>query len=463
LSIYKPCDIRGHYCTELGPDLYRRWGQVLGGQLPPGAKFVAGGDVRMSTPELLAGLVEGLCRAGLDVVDLGCLPTPMIYYARRRLAAAGCAVVTASHNPPDFNGLKWMVGDRPPTEEDVRLLERGAGNGSDRQKGRKRTHPRTLDVTFDYVAWLQELWAEARAASCHVVLDPMYGCWSGRARRYLHAVFPPMMISTIRDEPDPVFGGHSPDCSRHELLEDLADAIFRERADLGIAFDGDGDRVAFVDDQGGILTAEEATWVLLQSFGTSLAGKPFVYDLKFSDRISDAAEGLGAIPAPERSGHAFIRARMLETAAPFGAEVSGHYFFGELAGGDDGLVAACRMIAFLARSGKPLSEWRRECPAIHVTPDLRLPIDPAQAESLIEEVRETWSQYPQSTIDGVRVNFPDGWALVRTSVTEPLVTCRFEAGNAKKLDRLVRRFCNALPTVGEDLWARYEETAGYAG
>lgn len=458
MSIYKPCDIRGHYCTELTPELYRRWGRALGSRLRPTTKFVVGGDVRLSTRELQAGLVEGLCEAGLDVVDLGCLPTPMIYYARRRLSAGGCAVVTASHNPPDFNGLKWMLGDGPPDAEQTALLRRGAEEPKKVPlKGRKRTQARSLDVTYDYVAWLQETWADARAASCHVVLDPMRGCWAERARRYLHAIFPPMMISAIHDEQDPVFGGRPPDCARAELLGELTEAVDHQRADLGIAFDGDGDRVAFVDNQGNVLTAEEATWVLLQSYGKRLKRQPFVHDLKFSDRIAEAARKLGAEPLAERSGHTFLRARMLASGAPFGAEVSGHYFFGELGGGDDGLFAACRMVALLAESGKTLAQWRRRCPAVHITPDLRLPVEGEEAQALIDGVRQTWRQYPQDTTDGVRIDFPEGWALVRASVTEPAMTCRFEAKDAGKLDRLVRRFCTSLPKMGEDLWERYED------
>lgn len=461
MSIYKPCDIRGHYCTELTPKLYHRWGRALGSRLKPGAKFVVGGDVRFSTPGFQAALVEGLCEAGLDVVDLGTLPTPMIYYARRRLAAEGCAAVTASHNPPDENGLKWLLGDVPPEAEQSEWLRRGAESPRKVSlRGRKKTRPRALDVSFDYVAWLQETWVDARAASCHVVLDLMHGCWAGRARRYLHAVFPGVMISTLHDEPDPVFAGRAPACSRPDLLEGLAEAVFRERAALGVAFDGDGDRAALVDDQGAVLTAEEAAWTLLQSYGKRLKGRPVICDLRFSDRIAEAARKLGAEPVAERTGHAFVRAKMRETGAPFGAEVSGRYFFGELGGGDDALLAACRMIAFLHESGKPLSRWRRRAPAVHVTPELRLPVAAGEAEGLIAAAIAAWPQYPQRTLDGVRIDFPEGWALLRASVTGRDVTCRFEARDPKKLDKLVRRFCRSLPARGEEFWEQYQTSAG---
>jgi len=462
VSIYKPCDIRGSADGELTPDLYRRWGLALGQQVEPSEKFVVGGDVRDSTPAFQAGLVRGLCETGLDVVDLGMLPTPMIYYAKRRLAAAGCAIVTASHNPPEVNGLKWMIGNRPPTEKDVRTLKRGAEAAPRKRKSRTPTDPRSLDVTFDYVAWLQETWLNVPAVRRPIVLDGMHGAWACRARRYLQAIFPHSVFSAIHDAPDGLFGGLSPDCSHPESLADLGEAVYRERALLGIAFDGDGDRVAFVDDEGTPLSAEEATWVLLQSFRKEIAGKPFVYDLKFSDRVPEAARELGADPIVERSGHTFIRNRMLQTGAPFGAEVSGHYFFGDLAGGDDGLFAACRMIAYLANCAKPLSQLRRKCPRVYVTPDLRVRVKARYRQTVVRGVRDAWSKYPQSEVDGVRVRFPDGWALVRNSVTEPALTFRFESRTWNGLAKLVSNFCDSLPEVGDALWASYEDAMGIA-
>jgi phosphomannomutase/phosphoglucomutase len=468
LSIYKPCDIRGRVADELRPELYRSWGLALGRQLEPKAKFLVGGDLRGSTPQYLAALVDGLCHAGLDVVELGTLPTPMVYYAGGRVRAAGCAIVTASHNPASVNGLKWVLGGRPPTAEQVELLRQEAEAGDPPPSDRPRSFPRPLDVSLDYLAWIQDAWMNAREARLRVVLDPNYGCWAARARRYLQAVFPHCLFSTIHDRPDARFGGRIPDCSSPALMQELSDAVYQERAHVGIAFDGDGDRVGFVDDQGAPLTAEEATWVLLQSLGPELAGHPFVYDLKFSDRIPEAAAELGAEPLVERSGHAFLRTRMLQTEAMFGAEVSGHYFHRALGGDDDGLFTACQMIAYLARSGATLSQLRRRSPPVFVTPDLRVDVEPGRRGEVIELVRAAWSHYPQTTLDGVRVSFPDGWALTRSSVTESAMTFRFEATDGNKLLEIVRSFCGPLGDVGEQLWDAYEaslvgEAACHAG
>jgi phosphomannomutase / phosphoglucomutase len=466
VSIYKPCDIRGEAATELSPALYEAWGRALGRQLPPSAKFVVGGDVRESTPPFLAALIDGLCQAGLNVVDVGLMPTPMIHYAKRRLHADGCAIVTASHNPATINGLKWMLGDRPPTPDDVTALQRAVeSSAADAGQGRGegdpgRSEPRTLDISFDYVACLQETFVDSLTAQQHIVVDPMFGCWAGKARRYLHAIFPQCLFSTVHDAVDARFDGRTPDCSRQQNLDELCEAVYRERAYLGVAFDGDGDRVALVDNEGVALRAEEAAWVLLKCLGKELDGERFVHDVKFSDRIPEAARRLGAEPLVERSGHAFIRTRVRNTAAVFGAEVSGHYFYRALEGGDDGLYTACLVIAHLARSGQSLADLRRGCPPVYMTPDLRLTVAPDVQAKIIEQIRAAWQGFPQQTIDGVRIDTPGGWALVRSSVTEPALTFRFEGLDWPALDDLVERFCDRMPEYGDELWIHFKSAMG---
>ncbi len=500
MSIYKPCDVRGRVADELSPELYRDWGRVLGGQIEPPGPLVVGGDVRESTPEFLAALVDGLAAAGVTVLNLGLCPTPMIYFAKEHFAAGACAIVTASHNPASINGLKWMMGDRPPAEEDVQRLAceteslddapgsplkevhpgipsrvpgvelRGTSNEPpERNKlgarcarpqapgGSSAGNVRQVDVSTEYRAMLVETHARTRRpVELHVVLDPMHGCWATRAKPLLEAVFPRARFTAIHDTPRGDFGGHGPDCSRAARLAELCQAVTEQDADLGIAFDGDGDRVAFVDGGGVALSPEEATHALLHGFGTELSEQPFVFDLKFSHCIAETAAMLGAEVVAERSGHAFIRRCMLRTDALFGAEISGHYFYRALAGGDDGLYTACRLLAQMARTGKSLAELRGNCPAVYLTPDLRVSIAAGARQSIIEQVRAAWSDYPQSTIDGVRVAFDDGWALIRASVTEPALTFRFESIDQPSLDSLVRRFCDKLPEVGEELWGKYE-------
>jgi phosphomannomutase len=460
VSIYKACDIRGEVAEELNPELYHRWGYALGMQIKRDEKIVVGGDNRCSTPDYLEALIEGLSKAGVDTVNLGQLPTPMIYHAKRRLKAAACAIVTASHNPVFVNGLKWMIGDRPPAPGDVEAMRRSVENASS-QNHRTRRPPRTLDISFDYVANLQETWLDAMNSQLHLVIDPMHGCWAGRGRRYLHAIFPQCLFSTIHDTPEENFGGQAPDCSQPALLHELGEAVYRERAHAGLAFDGDGDRLALVDEHGSPLSGEETAWILLDSFGEQIRGRRFVHDLKFSERLIERARELGAEPVAERSGHAFIRAKMVGTGALFGAEVSGHYFFESLGGGDDGFYTACRLIAYLSRTGAPLSKLRRNCPTIYISPDLRLYVPREVQAEILENVQTAWEPFEQTTLDGIRIATPSGWILVRPSVTEEALTFRFESIDWPALDDLVERFSDSLPDeLGEELVNHYAAAMG---
>jgi phosphomannomutase / phosphoglucomutase len=462
VSIYKPCGIRGDAASELNAGLYRRWGLALGLELEPNAKFVVGGDIRDSTPEFLAAFMDGLCQAGLDVVDLGQLPTPMIYYARHRLNADGCAVVTASHYPANINGLRWMIGNRPPMPDDVYTLQIAAESPASKKSARRRTEPRSIDISFDYVANLQETWVDAMGSQLHIVIDPMHGSWAGKARRYLHAIFPQCLISAINDTPDPTFDGQAPDCSRWQQLHNLCDAVYRERAHLGIAFDGDGDQLALVDNQGMPLTGEETAWLFMESLGKAMHNEQFVYDLRFSDRVGERAKQLGAEPLVERSGHAYIHKRMIATGALFGAEISGHYFFRAMEGGDDGFYAACRMIAFLAQSDKTLAQWRWECPPVYITPELHINMPLESQARIMEKIRHEWSSFTQQGTDGLRVDTPGGWFLARGSATESALSFRFESLDWSALDHLVQRVCDTLPELGKELWRHYIADMGMA-
>lgn len=454
MGVYKQTEICGDV-AELSPAAYQRWGRALGRQLPPRGKFVAGGDVRASTPAFLAALIDGACEAGLDVVNLGQLPTPMIFYAKRRLHAEGCAIVTASHNEASMNGLQWMLGDRPPVPGEIVALEHsGEKPGGDGQR-RAATTPRELDVSFDYVACLQETFAECLGIQRHIVLDPMHGAWAEKVRRYMHAIFPQCLFTTIDDDIDPGFGGRTPDCSRPHELMDLCEAVYRERAHLGIAFDGDGDGLALVDNEGVALSADETAWVLLHCLGDELRGERFVHDLKLSDRLIETARQFGAEPLAEHSGYTFFRRRMLDSDAMFGAEVSGHYFHRALEGGDDGLYTACLVIDYLARTNSSLADLRRTCPPIYVTPDLRVSVPIEKQRTLLDKIRTAWSQFPQTSIEGVRIDMPGGWALAVDSTVDPEMTFRFEGLDWHALDDLVERFCDGLHEIGDELWTRY--------
>ena len=456
MSVYKACDIRGHALEELTPHMYRNWGRSLGRKIVPGSTFVVGGDVRPSTGPFLAALIEGLYTAGMQVVDLGIVPTPMVYFAGRHLRARGCAIVTASHSPPAINGLKWMVGTLPPDEAEVLEMRQNIHATAAYKDENSPGNYQKLDIDSVYTPWLQQAWDGREADSgSPIVVDPGNGSWAGRCLPCLEQVFPHLSFRGIHDRPDGTFPERNPDCARPAYLEELAGLVSQLQADLGIAFDGDGDRVAFVDNEGKVLTTEEAIWVLLCSFGDELYGKPFIGDIKLSQHIAECARRLGAVPQVQRSGHAFIRTSMIQEGARFGAEFSGHYFYSELQGGDDGLFTACRMIDYLAKSGKSLAALRRECPQITMTPDLRLRVEEGRQDEVLRQVGRKFSQYPQNFIDGVKIEFPDGWGLFRKSVTEAVISCRFEALDGKSLEQIVGEACRGLGDLGRNLWEEY--------
>jgi phosphomannomutase/phosphoglucomutase len=317
-------------------------------------------------------------------------------------------------------------------------------------------HP--YDISAEYCTWLRGIpFFHGVKPSFHILIDAGNGCWSQRAAAYAKAVFPHLRIETIHDIADGRFPNRSADVAKPEYLIKLREMVIESGADLGIAFDGDGDRVAFVDEKGHALSAEETTWVLLLSFWDGLRDRAFVYDIKFSDHMAEGARALGGEPQVERSGHAFIRRRMMDEGGIFGAEISGHYFYGDLNGGDDGLYSALRMIAHLAFAEQSLAALRNTCPLIAMTPDLRLPCDATMQEAILDQVRAAFADCPQTTIDGIRIDFPDGWALVRRSVTEPALTFRFEGKDDKSLDRLVREFCDRVPAAGNGLAKQFRK------
>lgn len=443
MSIYKPCDIRGP-SSEFSPELYHAWGLSLGLELPEGSPFVIGGDVRLSTPAFLNALADGLVASGMHVVNIGIQPTPIIYFQKRFLKAPGCAIVTASHHPPAHNGLKWMIGTLPPTEEDVTRLKESAQS----RKLRGRHPGRVVCISpTEYGSWLRARFATTSVHTrVRVVLDPGNGCWAAHGQQYVQNAFPKSCLLSIHSTPDGLFPNRDPDCAQRENLTRLCESVLANHSDMGVAFDGDGDRVAFVDNEGTALSPEEAAWILIQSFGASFLERKFVHDIKFSDRVGDAVRALGGTPIAERSGHAFIRTRMIRETALFGAEISGHYFYDELEGGDDGLFTACRLLEYLGETGLSLADLRRTCPHVYLTPDIRLQVFP-DPRAFLQQVRTAFADFPQSYVDGVRVDFPQGWALVRASVTEDKVTLRFEGDSEPGLKGVVQLFAERMPEV----------------
>lgn len=440
MSIFKDCDIRGIYNTEINEERAYSIGRGLAAMLPPGGEIRVGGDVRLSTPSLKESLIAGLVRGGARVADLGVIPTPVLYYALSGSSASAGATVTASHNPPEYNGIKFMLGHEPVTRRTIDALEeivsRGAfvdGAGSVAR----------LDVLPAYLASLSKRFGAKRPLK--VVVDAGNGAMSTVAPGAFRSAG--YRVIELFCEPDGAFPNRGPNPADSSVLTALCERVVLEQADFGVAFDGDGDRAAFVDEKGRCIHNEKALILFVKKL-LSEQPTPVVFDQKSSSAVRDAILSMGGAPIAEKSGHAFIKKRFLDLGAAVAGEASGHFFFGDL-GYDDGLYAALLMAELLCASDKPLSAMADEIILPPITPDLRFFCPYAQQGDTLcrfEAFCETLHA-KISKLDGVRAELPDGWMLLRKSVTAEQMTLRIESRTEALLAERLRAIQAIIPEI----------------
>ncbi|MEN6478698.1 MAG: phosphomannomutase/phosphoglucomutase [Anaerolineales bacterium] len=441
MSVWKSCDIRGVFGTELDTAFATRLGRAIGARTM-GETVLVAGDVRPSTGLLKPALIAGLVASGARVLDAGIVPTPAFYHAKRRLGAACGVMVTASHNPAVYNGFKIELGALPITEEELAELRAAVERDSWSPAPGGSVEP--VDALGPYQHMLIEAFPPLKRQ--RVVVDAGNGCMS--------TVAPPLLaelgidVQPLFSEPDGTFPHRSPNPADARNLVALSEAVRAAGAELGLAFDGDGDRVAVVDGAGQMQPADRVFVLLVQRALRTRPGAPIVYDLKSSAVVPEAIVAAGGRPCPERSGFAYIKRRLWSEGAPLAGEVSGHYFFGEL-GGDDALYAACALLAELDARGQTLDEALAGVPRYPITPDIRVACPPERARAIIAELAAAYADHPLDRLDGVRIEFGDGWALARESVTEPLITLRFEAHTPERLAAIQREVRAASPLLQE--------------
>jgi phosphomannomutase / phosphoglucomutase len=455
---WKPCDLRGPYPDSVSPDLFRDIGGAVATLLDPVARVVVAGDFRSSTPTLKHALSEGLLRSGADVLDAGQLPTPIAYFAAEQANAGAMLMVTASHNPPAHNGLKLMLRSTPMTAEqllEIRALaeSRAFRTGSGRLE--------YIDPRHAYMKAMTERWAHLReVAPARVVLDAGNGAWSEMAPAIFRALgFTADCISCVADG---AFPDRSPDCNSAANLAHLRSAVRAQGDAIGIAWDGDGDRVAFVDEKGSFVSADEVAILFAQAV---LAGEPqhtgsrIVVDIKCSDVVRRAVLDHGGTPLLERTGHAFMRSRVVAEDALLGLDACGHYFFAELNGGDDGLFAAFYLLDLLSKRGEPLCRLRRSLPQIHSTPEIRVPASQLSYAAACDALARTLPEASVTQIDGMRFETADGIVLVRESGTEPVLSLRIEGFTSAAFEGIFARCAQALPQASAQLGRETAEAA----
>jgi phosphomannomutase len=454
-SIFKAYDIRGIVGQTIDATFAEHLGRAFGSEaVAAGEKAVAvGRDGRLSGPKLAAALIKGLKSTGLDVVDLGPVTTPMLYYVAATRGAHGCRSgiqVTGSHNPKDYNGFKMVLAGRAIYGEDIqKLRQRIEAEDYVKRRGRSAA----MDITAEYTARISGDCKLARPMK--IVVDSGNGIPGASAPGVLRALG--CTVDEMYSEVNGDFPNHHPDPSKPENLAELIQRVKSTDAELGLAFDGDGDRLGIVTKQGNIIYPDRQLMLIATDILKRHRGATVIYDVKCSQRLPVAIRKAGGVPLMWKTGHSLIKAKMKEIGAPIAGEMSGHIFFGERwYGFDDATYTAARVLEILSRTKNP-SRVLNALPTSFSTPELNVPCaegEPARVvQALQARVADGSLKFPGGevgTIDGVRVDFADGFGLIRGSNTTPVLVLRFEGHTPEALHRIEHDFMAALKAVKPD-------------
>jgi phosphomannomutase/phosphoglucomutase len=430
--MFREYDIRGIAGTDLDADGVTQLGRAFG-TLYRGEdlqRIVVARDVRLSSEEYANALIAGLRACGCDVVDVGMVPTPVMYYAVETLQADGGVMVTASHNPPEFNGFKSRTRERALFGADIQRIWELVQRGEYTEGRGDLERLEVLDAYLDQIAGDVRL-----ERPLHVAIDCGNGTAGVIAPRLLERLG--CRVEGLYCEPDGHFPNHVADPTVPEYVEDLVQKVRASGAEIGIGFDGDADRVGVVDESGRLLFGDE---LLILYARTLLAARPgpVVFDVKCSQALVDEVRRLGGEPEMWRTGYPHIQSRMRETGAQLAGEMSGHMYFADrYFGYDDGIYAACRTLEILASADTPLSSRLADVPRYVSTPEIRVPSNDAEKFGIVEDIAAHFrAHYETIDVDGVRILFPGGWGLVRASNTQPILVVRFEGDSQDTLERI---------------------------
>jgi phosphomannomutase/phosphoglucomutase len=450
-SIFRAYDIRGVVGKTLTPDTARLIGQAIGSVMRDKSlsEIVVGRDGRLSGPQMSGALIEGLRAAGIDVIDIGPAATPLVYFASFHLNTGSCVAVTGSHNPPDYNGFKIVVGGDTLAEDGIQELYTRIAEG---RLATGQGTLRQMDVASDYV---QRIASDIQAGrSLKVVVDCGNGIPGAVAPEVVQAIG--CEVIPLYCEVDGNFPHHHPDPSEPENLSDLILMVKKTGADIGLAFDGDGDRLGVVTKDGEIIYPDRLLMLFAMDVLIRNPGATIIYDVKCTGHLQPMILKAGGSPLMWKTGHSLIKAKMKETGAQLAGEMSGHFFFRERwYGFDDGIYSAARLLEILADdpAGRTPEQIFATLPKGVSTPELKVPMKEGEHYAFIERFRER-AQFEGArltTIDGLRADWPDGWGLVRASNTTPVLVLRFDADNADALKRIQDTFRAQLLAVDSSL------------
>ena len=437
-GIFRQYDIRGIVGRDLTPDAAAAIGGAYATYLREHRKsggerlgtVAVGRDNRPSGPALRDALVDGLTRAGADVVDIGVVPTPLNYWSLHHLDVVGGIQITGSHNPPEYNGFKLSVGKNSLHGEEIqRLYEIIRADAFPSGKGTVRSEA-VIDRYIDDIV--------RRVGKLSRRIRGVYDCGNGAGALVAPALLEKLGLTGrgLFCESDGTFPNHHPDPTVPENLEDLIAAVKKDGAEIGIAFDGDADRIGVVDDRGEIIWGDRILIIYARDvLARTGAGQPIIFDVKSSQALSDAIERAGGKPIMWKTGHSLIKDKMKETHAPVAGEMSGHMFFSEgFYGHDDALYGAARLLRIVADSGKTVRQLLADVPNFVSTPEIRVEVPEERKFGIVDKAVEHFrSQHDVIDVDGARVLFGDGWGLIRASNTQPVLVARYEASSPQRL------------------------------
>ena len=432
-QIYREYDIRGVVDKDLTPEIVRTLGQGFGTHMANlGRKeLVVGRDGRLSSPAFEEALIEGLISTGCNIIDIGLCPTPVYYFSIFHLNKEGGMVVTGSHNPPEFNGFKVSVGKSTIFGEEIqnlrRLIEKGkfvAGKGNISKTEIIKPYQDYIQKNIQFEKKMRVV-IDAGNGTSGIVAGPLLrdlGC----------------DVEELYCEIDGRFPNHFPDPTIPKNLKDLIDRVKKIQADVGIGYDGDGDRIGVVDDQGNIIWGDQLMILFSREILKYKKGATFVAEVKCSQNLFNDVKKHGGRAIMWKTGHSLIEEKIREEKAALGGEMSGHLFFADrYFGYDDAIYASCRLVELLSKTDKKLSQLLEDVPKTFITPEIRVDCPDEIKFKVVEKVKnELKKDYHIIDVDGVRVKFEDGWGLVRASNTQPALVLRFEALTGKRLKEI---------------------------
>lgn len=442
--IFREYDIRGVYNGDFDKEFAFHLGRAFvtyvrrkSGVKNP--RLTLGHDARLSSPEITASLAEGFRASGADVILLGLVTSPISYFSTFTVDhVQGGIMVTGSHNPPEYNGFKISYGKATIFGDEIKELERIINSG-DYASGSGREEK--IDILTPYVERYKKEFANLTPAP--LVLDCGNGAAGVIARRLYEAAG--LKPTILFEQPDGTFPNHHPDPTVEKNLTALKNEVHKQKAKIGIGFDGDADRIGIVDHEGRFILGDEMMCIIAGDILKSHPGAPIIGDVKCSDRMYHFIRQAGGNPIMWKTGHSLIKEKVKQEKAPFGGELSGHVFFADRNYGyDDALYAGLRMVEILARTGKTIPELLAKLPPSFNTPEIRIDTTEEKKHSIVKALKDKFSksspEYSVNLIDGIRVSFQDGWALARASNTQPVLVLRFESTSHKGLDRIRETF-----------------------